>query len=382
MKSMLLSMFDVGRGRRVFSRGRLSTRILTACAAVAVVLFGALLVACDGSLGGSEGGNPEDNSPAATLATPTALNEDNLDTATVTVTLTNTEYVTTPALVAANFTLTDTVDGEVTAIAVARTGATTAMLTLEHDGTDITANGTLTITVAADAHADTGALTAGSVPIRHSCDDTLIWNGIVPDCLAPGDTYRILFVTAGERRAGNDDITVYNSFAQEQADTATGAPLSSITFRALGSTAAVDARDNTDTRPTADNSGERIFYFRGAKVADDYIDLYNGDWDSNEPTDQNGDLFSTPADDLAVWTGSETDGTEGSWPMAPQPSAALGATELAPLGGGLTTPRPQVLIGLPKSSAKEISAGSFESNNSRNHLYALSAVLTTPDATP
>ena len=46
-------------------------------------------------------------------------------------------------------------------------------------------------------------------------------------------------------------------------------------FRVVGSTAAVDARDNR-----APPAGVPIYWLNGAKVADHYADFYNDSWDS------------------------------------------------------------------------------------------------------
>ena len=46
-------------------------------------------------------------------------------------------------------------------------------------------------------------------------------------------------------------------------------------FRVVGSTADVDARDNTATTGT----GVRIYWLYGNKVADNYDDFYDGTWD-------------------------------------------------------------------------------------------------------
>ncbi len=44
------------------------------------------------------------------------------------------------------------------------------------------------------------ASTDASAQTTASCDDAQTWTGIVPDCLSPGDTYRIIFVTSGDPR--------------------------------------------------------------------------------------------------------------------------------------------------------------------------------------
>ena len=144
----------------------------------------------------------------------------------------------------------------------------------------------------------------------------LDWTGIVPDCLSPGASYRILFVTSGARDSSSSDIAVYNTFVQAQADGATGTPFSGITFNALGSTPSTNARDNTGTNPNSDGVGERIFYYLGEQVADNYADLYDGEWDSTDPRDETGSpsptVNSFGSNVVRVYTGSEIDGTSAT----------------------------------------------------------------------
>ena len=104
--------------------------------------------------------------PYAVLEAMPPLDENNLNGSTVTVTLmgTDAEYV--DPLTPANFTLTENVEGDVTISNVARTSTTVATLTLTHDGTDISANGALSLTVLASAHTGSGDLNAGSLPIE------------------------------------------------------------------------------------------------------------------------------------------------------------------------------------------------------------------------
>ena len=77
-------------------------------------------------------------------------------------------------------------------------------------------------------------------------------------------------------------------------------------FNALGSTALVDAIDNTKTTHTTTDMGVPIYYLNGAKVADNYSDFYDGTWDSHDPTNELG----TSSSAMAVWTGSQSDGTK------------------------------------------------------------------------
>ena len=71
----------------------------------------------------------------------------------------------------------------------------------------------------------------------------------------------------------------------------------------VGSTAHVDARDNTGTT----GAGVPIYGLGGAKVADDYPDFFDGDWD-----DETSRLTESGAHQSIKWvrTGSTHDGTE------------------------------------------------------------------------
>ena len=104
-----------------------------------------------------------------------------------------------------------------------------------------------------------------------------------------GDSFRLLFVTVGERDAASSNIGEYNDFVQAEAPVA-GA-------RALISTDGVDARDNTATSGTG---GVPIWWLGGGKVADDYADFWDGSWDSQAGRSALGDERSS----AMVWTGS------------------------------------------------------------------------------
>ena len=100
--------------------------------------------------------------PVAMLAVPAPLTEADLVGATVTVTLTDSTYVNT--LSAANFTLT-TVSGVTVSSVATNSANTVATLTLAYDGTDITTDGTLSVTLRAAGHVGDGDLVTGTVPI-------------------------------------------------------------------------------------------------------------------------------------------------------------------------------------------------------------------------
>ena len=128
-----------------------------------------------------------------------------------------------------------------------------------------------------------------------------------------------MFVTSTTRDATSSNIADYNSFVQTR--TAAGhmsIRSHSAQFRAVGSTAAVDARDNAMTTGT----GVPIYWLGGAKVADDYADFHDGGWANPVGRDESG---ASVASSTRIWTGSENDGTEAFF-SGSTISAALGST--------------------------------------------------------
>ena len=122
-----------------------------------------------------------------------------------------------------------------------------------------------------------------------------------------GESFRLLFVTSSGRKADSSDIGDYNGFVANAAKGGHTAirPYSSH-FRVVGSTNAVDARDNTSTTYTATDKGVAIYWLNGSQVADDYEDFYDGSWDEKI----NARLESgRGAGRVFVWTGSNANGT-------------------------------------------------------------------------
>ena len=135
---------------------------------------------------------------------------------------------------------------------------------------------------------------------------------LVPDGIAIGDRFRLLFVTSGTRKAESADIEVYNAFVQKSVgDGHADIAGYSAQFQALASTATVDARDNTATNPNKDGTGVPIWWLNGDgdSTADNYRDFYDGEWDNHDPgRDEDGDEVDFDSGDR-VWTGTDTDGT-------------------------------------------------------------------------
>ena len=201
-------------------------------------------------------------------------------------------------------------------------------------------------------------------PTPESATVPTTWS-LVPSGLGDGDSFRLIFLSSGFRAASSSDIDVYNTFVQNQA--ANGhedIQAHSATFRMLGSTEDVDARDNTGTTGT----GVPIYWLGGAKVADDYGDFYDGDWDE-EATGrrQNGDSVSIGTD-WKIWTGSAHDGTEAmNTSTDPPTSRALGNS-----GGHW------VMHGRPNSNTSGHGPieGATEGRGENRGVYGLSDVFT------
>ena len=188
--------------------------------------------------------------------------------------------------------------------------------------------------------------TAGDGPWSESAKETLFPPeeevtadlGLVPAGLRNGDRFRLLFIgdnTNAESDQGSwfDDLvqsTVFDSQGRwpffRQSDGAVSSQ------RALLSAPGVDARVRTDTTFTAGDKGVPIYWLRGSKVADDYEDFYDGNWDDEaSPTDSTGTVITVTTQ---PWTGSTNDGTEL---FAGTVSQAMGRTQVGIAGLSLTT---------------------------------------------
>ncbi|MDE2914099.1 MAG: fibronectin type III domain-containing protein [Paracoccaceae bacterium] len=170
--------------------------------------------------------------------------------------------------------------------------------------------------------------------------------------VSAGGKFRLLFVTSGNTTATSTDISTYNAFVQRAAGSNTNLASFRTQFRALVSTATVDARDNTATTGT----GVPIYWVQGAKVADTYADFYDGSWDSVAGKTETG---GTPSRTGIIWTGSNNDGTKHSRPAGHSTAVRSGAlaSGQSPLSDGVLS---LVLLGATQ----------------RSPLYGLSPVLT------
>ena len=195
-----------------------------------------------------------------------------------------------------------------------------------------------------------------------------------PTALAAGARFRLLFLSSTRRNASSTDIATYNTFIQTRAAAGhTDIRAYSASFRVVGCTAAVDARDNTKTTYTTTDKGVPIYWLNGAKAADQYEDFYDGSWD-DEANDKNESGTNGPDTSQAgnyPLTGCDHDGTEGF--NFDNMSVGLGAS----VGSA---------VGRPNSSA--INTGPINGNTGAvagdtRPLYGLSAVFqVAADTTP
>ena len=132
---------------------------------------------------------------------------------------------------------------------------------------------------------------------------------LIPSGLSDGDQFRLMFLSSTTRNASSSDIADYNTFIQDRA--AAGhddIQAYSDGFSVVGCTATVDARDNTATT----GIGVPIYWLGGNKVADDYADFYDGNWDEevNDKDESGANGPDTSQFDNYPFTGCDNDGTE------------------------------------------------------------------------
>ena len=198
-------------------------------------------------------------------------------------------------------------------------GDTSASFTVTAEDDDVLDGGVESLTLALDSLPDgwdPGAQTTTTVSLFDN--EIPVTSDVVPFNVSIGDEFRLLFVTSGARDATSSNIADYNAFVQDAAAAGhAGIQDYSGQFRALASTADVDAIDNTATNYTTTDPGVRIWWlnsFLGA--ADHYVDFYDGSWDNRDPgRDENGVSVDFQQNASGrVWTGTSSDG-EASQPL-------------------------------------------------------------------
>ena len=193
------------------------------------------------------------------------------------------------------------------------------------------------------------------------------WPLIPPESnIGPGGQFRLMFVTGDPKATGDarepfdridatsTDINIYNEVVQLAALDGHAAMRNYAGhFRALASTAAVNARTNTAT--AASDTDTRIYWLGHRGRADDSIaDFYDGTrWKKvGIQQDEHGNEVRMGLNDF-VWTGTNQDGTTSS----------------APLGSANPT------VAEPNRNFGQMNNGETKANTDEYPLYALSGVF-------
>ncbi len=124
-----------------------------------------------------------------------------------------------------------------------------------------------------------------------------------PSGLAPGDSFRFVFVTTDGTTATSSNISDYDTFVTAQADGATYNG-SVITWQAIGSTASVSAIDHIGTNPGI--SG--VYLVNGTQIASSDGTSSGGLWSGSIFAPISLDINSLAGPFLA-WTGTQSNGT-------------------------------------------------------------------------
>ena len=247
--------------------------------------------------------------------------------------------------------------------------------------------GDIFIDVTTSTDIDSGSVTSWSIPSAARAYDGSAWSldagvrmmvqvkgalntevtvhpdwSLTPTDLSAGEKFRLLFIT-GTGNPTSSNIATYNTYVQAQA-AAGHADIQDYGswFRILGSTQSTDARDNTST--TSGDTNASTHWLNGAKVADNYGDLYDSSWDDEvNPRGADGAAITLTSPNNHVWTGSETDGTEASTGGFSQ-ALGTGPVRSGRLNG----------VGSPLNST------SFWTTSTNWRYYALSGLFVVSDA--
>ena len=185
---------------------------------------------------------------------------------------------------------------------------------------------------------------------------------LIPSGLVAGDKFRLLFLSSTKTDGTSYDIADYNTFVQGRAAAGhTDIRAYSGGFRVVGCTADSDARDNTGTTGT----GVPIHWLDGNKVADDYEDFYDQNWndEANDKDESGGNGPNTSQSANYPLTGCKHIGTEA---FSGSTSQALGAP------GGI------VRVGRPNSTGSghgPIGSNQTTADTNARPMYGLSQVF-------
>ena len=155
---------------------------------------------------------------------------------------------------------------------------------------------------------------------------------LIPAELGPGDSFRLLIVTSTRQTAESTTIGDYDTVVQDDVSSNGHAAIQSYSanFKMLGCTSTTDAVTNTNTGSS--DTAAPIYWLNGAKVADNYSDLYDGTWDSNAPKYPSGANAPTTGVSSETFVGCLKNGTKKSNNTLGEESVTTGFPGVASFG--------------------------------------------------
>jgi len=172
-----------------------------------------------------------------------------------------------------------------------------------------------------------------------------------PSGLSSGAKFRFLFLTSGSRDAASVNIADYNTFVTTEAGGATYDG-TTVSWRAVGSTAAVIARDNVGGFGT----NVPVYLVNGTKLSNNMTDSTGGLWGLFQTTiPPNITISATQSGAQYAWTGSLYEGSD-------YPGNVLGAN--------------QPMLGIPSNPGFWIFAETTSAKATLFPMYAISNELT------
>lgn len=184
-----------------------------------------------------------------------------------------------------------------------------------------------------------------------------------PTSLSPGDKYRLVFTTSNTRNAASSNISDYNSFVTNTANTIPELVALGTTWSAIASTSSIHARDNTSTHPLL--AGVPIYRLDDQRVANGNADFWDGSIIVPLSIDQSGG----PAQSTFAWTGTTPAGVASSG------GAGTSLVGFDPSCGGCIVGAPA--SGDPSSTSSAwVSSGALFFPGQARPFYALSGELT------
>jgi hypothetical protein len=181
----------------------------------------------------------------------------------------------------------------------------------------------------------------------------------LPIGLAPGQHYRIIFLTSGTTEATSTSLSTYNTFVTGQA--ALNSALPSTSWDAVASSSTTSALTNIACSPSC--SSDPIYLVTGTQVAANTSGLFSGSLMTAIDVTQSGASESgTPQFEAYAWTGSNSNGSIDT-------GSAMGASD-PEFGFYVDT------------DGTAIAEGSYQFQTGTEPMYAISGDLVVPTPAP